>query len=120
MITPWEVLPLKGKYYGTEVSVGTAVIKIWGDRSWKLSPREIDRSKPDDEYTSNDIMSDGHYEDMNDYEIANLIASAPELLEALKDLETWWRKRNDERTIEAIEPVMIKALDAIAKAEGRS
>lgn len=47
-----------------------------------------------------------------------LILAAPELLEALKDLEKWWRLPIHKRTIEAIEPVVSSALDAIAKAEG--
>lgn len=53
------------------------------------------------------------------YANAQLLKAAPELYEALKALEVWWRKPNDQRTIASIEAVVTSALDAIAKAEGR-
>lgn len=66
--------------------------------------------------------------DDEDYELghqkclanAHIIAASPDLYAVAKALESWWRKPNDRRTIEAIEPVITMALEALQKAEGRS
>ena len=78
----WELLPLKGKYYGTEIRITPRlVVKVWGERIGQISPREEDYE---------DVMCDGHYEDMGDYRIARLIAAAPDLLAELERLLAEW------------------------------
>jgi hypothetical protein len=78
---PWEVVPLEGKYYGTEVLTGrnSGTIKIWtyGVRHPATgSVREIARG-----WEPEDGMD--HVETAEDYANARLIAAAPELYEAL-------------------------------------
>lgn len=51
---------------------------------------------------------------------ARLAQVAPDYDAMARHLESWWRLPGAERTIEAIEPVIREALDAIAKAEGRA
>lgn len=116
---PWTILPLKGKYYGTQIMVSDSVVNIWGNRQWKLSPREIERSQPDEGYTPNEIMSDGHYEDIGDYEVACLIAAAPELYEALKAIERLGDNDPDCNHCGEYLDAREIARKAIAKAEGR-
>jgi hypothetical protein len=69
-----------------------------------------------------DVIATVHAVDELDGDKANayLLASSWELYAVAKALESWWRKSNDRRTIEAIEPVITMALEAIQKAEGRS
>jgi hypothetical protein len=81
---PWEVVPLEGKYYGTEVLTGrnSGTIKIWtyGVRHPATgSVREIARG-----WEPEDGMD--HVETAEDYANARLIATAPELYEALLSL----------------------------------
>ena len=47
---------------------------------------------------------------------ARLISASPDLYTMAQHLESWWRFPNDQRTIAAIEPVIIEALEAIDKA----
>ncbi len=49
---------------------------------------------------------------------ARIIATAPDYDLMARHLEAWWRLPSLERTIEAIEPIIREALDAIAKVDG--
>jgi hypothetical protein len=50
---------------------------------------------------------------------ARLISAAPDMHKVCEGLEKWWRLPDAERTIEAIEPVIRDALEALAKADGK-
>ena len=67
------ILPLEGKYYGTEIDVGdTGLIEIWGvDKTGEPSQRELD-TWGDEE---GDIC-DSHYEDAGDLKVASVIVKA--------------------------------------------
>lgn len=65
---PWSLDPLKGKYYGTVVRMDAETsVNVWGNRLGQISPRE--------EWFE-DVMCDGHYEDLGDYSLAVFIANA--------------------------------------------
>jgi hypothetical protein len=46
-----------------------------------------------------------------------LMTVAPEMRETLQAFEQWWRLPNSKRTIKAIEPTIIRALEIIEKSE---
>lgn len=71
----WEVLPLEGKYYGTEVAVGDdCIIKLWGDsRNHDPSPREVATWDPGSK--REDVICDSHYETVADLATAEHIAT---------------------------------------------
>ena len=77
---PWVVLPLYGKYYGTEIQIGASAIKVWtGNGELCPSQRELARG-----WTPDDGMD--HVETETDYATSRLIAAAPEMYDALKAL----------------------------------
>jgi len=76
----YRLKPLSGKYYGTKIEGPNDMeIKIWGNRIGVPSEREVEDKfpyqPPDQEELSN-LMCDGHYEDVGDYEIAKVIVNA--------------------------------------------
>jgi len=95
-----EILPLSGKYYGTEVEVKfndpeiqDGLIQIWITGNWKLSLREIGimreflsegltekevkETYPDgDKSMLEDWVCDSHYETETSYKIAQLLVDA--------------------------------------------
>ncbi len=80
--TGWRVIPLNGKYYGTEVGIGDrGIVNVWLPlgSNYTASVREVARGWD---------LSDGfdHTETQESYETACLIAAAPELLQELKRL----------------------------------
>lgn len=127
------VLPLDGKYYGTEVSVGHAYFTIW-DHSVDSPPsrRELAAygvtedwdSVPDD--TKYDIICDSHYESTRDFELACLVAAAPELRAALQDIMQFLEDTTHKcvpgctfREVDGFPAELIMAArTALAKAEG--
>ena len=107
---PWRLLPIGGgKYYGTKVEIGGALVTIWGTgkRIYKASEREIACG-----WEPEDGMD--HVEDETDYANARLIAAAPELLAALRAMLTHMGMDEDEWN----RPTFAQARAAIAKAEG--
>lgn len=89
----WEVLPLEGKYYGTEVAVGDdCIIKLWGDsRNHDPSPREVATWDPGSK--REDVICDSHYETVADLATAEHIATfnPQTVLALLSALETAMR-----------------------------
>jgi hypothetical protein len=65
----WTVRPLKGKYYGTEVTDGDKVIKVWTGYTGQVSIREIEEGWTE-EYGFDHVESDV------DYKIACIICDA--------------------------------------------
>ena len=81
-------------------------------------PNELNIGIRGDDYVICDMCDDGHGVRV---QMANacLIASAPELLEALKSIAEYWnRDRNDEAMHNALWFIIETATEAIAKAEG--
>jgi hypothetical protein len=82
----WEVLPLEGTYYGTEVGIGDYnIIRLWGDsRNHDPSHREMATWQPGD--TRQDMICDSHYETVADLATAEHIAAFnPAVVLALLD-----------------------------------
>lgn len=92
-----KLLPLKGKYYGTEIEItddrGTAhIITLWDNGSYVPSERELDGISEDDwranvvqyvdpdygEIRAQDVVEvcDSHFESKETYELALSIMSA--------------------------------------------
>jgi hypothetical protein len=83
-----KLLPLKGKYYGTEIKIGDNTITIWGcNHTGNPSYREKmslschgDISECDGDYRCTgkrcEAIDSSHYEDAGDLEIANRIVAA--------------------------------------------
>jgi hypothetical protein len=112
---PWEVEPLEPgrKYYGTKVRLNAdSVVEVWTNSGpMKASEREIANGwEPDHGFD--------HVESATDLANARLIAAAPELLEALKQLLDYTAAC--EGMLNASEAGQCKkARAAIAKAEGK-
>lgn len=110
---PWRVLPLDGKYYGTQVEVGDGLITVWTPNHYACpfaSSREIALGwQPEDGHD--------HIEDVQSYANACLIAAAPDLLAALTDVIGWVPMGEAWHTDEADRAVK-RAREAIAKANG--
>lgn len=79
------VLPLRGKYYGTMVDIRGVTLNVWGDHD---DPTPSIREVYDSGYLTwddipleeqVDMLAGNHYETQKNYEIACLIAAAPEL-----------------------------------------
>jgi hypothetical protein len=78
---PWTVLPLFGKYYGTLVSAKDWNIKVWARvrSDSRPSVREVAEGwEPD--------WGFDHVETEESYATAQLIAAAPEMYEALREV----------------------------------
>lgn len=79
---PWNIRPLSGKYYGTEIDVGENRITVWTPNHRAkpfASVREIENGwMPED--------GQDHVEDVESYSNALLISAAPDLLQALRRL----------------------------------
>lgn len=104
---PWRLKPLEGKYYGTKVEMSDGnTVSVWGSREWKVSPRE--------EYYE-DIMCDGHYEDIGDYANACLIAAAPEMYAFIEEITNAVGKYPELNKSQVVQD----AYKVLAKAEGR-
>lgn len=70
-----EILPLGGKYYGTEIKVGQGSFRIWGcgkENDYTPSSRETDGLEEGEEFET----CDNHYEKQQDYEIALVVEKA--------------------------------------------
>jgi hypothetical protein len=65
----WFIEPLKGKYYGTRVTNGDAVVEVWTGYTGKVSQRELDDGWTE-EYGFDHVESD------KDYNIACVICEA--------------------------------------------
>lgn len=68
-MTAWYVEDLDGKYYGTTVTNGEQLIKIWTGYTGKVSEREIAEGWTDD-YGFDHVESD------RDYKIACILCNA--------------------------------------------
>jgi hypothetical protein len=68
-MTEWFIEPLKGKYYGTEITNGSDVIKVWTGYTGKVSQRELDEGW-NEEYGFDHVESD------KDYKLACIICEA--------------------------------------------
>lgn len=110
---PWNIMPLRGKYYGTEISLGENHITVWTPNHCAepfASVREIENGwMPED--------GQDHVEDVESYSNALLISAAPDLLAALRELLTYFNEdlasiMNDELL------AVLAARTAIAKALG--
>lgn len=92
----WSVLPLKGKYYGTVVDLGRGKVTVWlplGEH-YAASEREIAEGwEPDDGFD--------HVETQESYEAARLMASAPDMLEALQRLVDCYSSSHSPETRES-------------------
>lgn len=79
----WRLEPLKGKYYGTIVSIGEGQIAVWGtgSESDKVSHREIEERgwTPEDDYTP-------HVERETDLANAQLIVMAAHLFDFVRSI----------------------------------
>lgn len=109
--TPWIVGPLKGKYYGTTIldAEGGDIVTVWLHDGGP-SVREIEKYGPCvDELDRNDYFCDSHHETVADLNAAQIIAAAPDMLEALKGVIAVADRKTDE---------FDRARAAIAKATG--
>ena len=52
-------------------------------------------------------------------EYLRVLKQRDKLLRVCKALESWWRLPNNLRTIESLEPIIIKAMELIEKTEGK-
>ena len=74
-----KLLPLSGKYYGTEIEVISDngfeyVIKLWNSANFRPSPRELARwgdfGTSEEYWRENDGACDGHFESLDTYNTA--------------------------------------------------
>ncbi len=80
---PWNIRPLRSKFYGTEIEIGRGLVNVWlpmDSGEYVLSPRELENGETPEE------VEWSHAESERNYYTARLIASAPELYEALKSI----------------------------------
>lgn len=122
---PWKVLPLgTHKYYGTVVDLGedAGELEVWGT-SWraeedrKPSRRQMEHWGNPSPADVSELTCDNHYENAADCANARLIAAAPELLEALREIRQM-AADEDQRDFDVVRLEGITSA-AIAKAEGR-
>ena len=95
LIMKAEILPLSGKYYGTEIKVSDGQhehhFKLWSNASFEPSDRElgdictIEQWRRDEEidnggevWTAKDFIDvgDGHFESRETYKLAQIITEA--------------------------------------------
>lgn len=77
----WRVLPLEGKYYGTQVQAPNgSIIRLWGSgEDFRPSTRELEQftqKEIDDSNFIQDYFCDNHYEQQGDLENAKLMVAA--------------------------------------------
>ena len=78
-----RILPLKGKYYGTEIEVVSDggfeyTINLWNCANYRPSPIELassgDFGTSEEYWREHDGAADGHFESLETYETAKKIA----------------------------------------------
>lgn len=80
---PWNIRPLRSKFYGTEIEIGRGLVNVWlpmDSGEYVLSPRELENGETPEE------VEWSHAETERNYYTATLISAAPDMYEALSKL----------------------------------
>ena len=115
---PWKVLPLRGKYYGTEIAIGRngGKIVVWTCDEGETRPSFRELAEGWDEDYGFD-----HVETAECCANAHLIAAAPELYEALAEAAAELELlATFSRNVDATADVITRAGRALAKARGQA